>query len=186
MSTTKTQDRVAELRAALSQAESDLADARERLGVAVADDNTEAAAEAREDAARAERIADELRSALPVAERRAREAAQAEAQRQQRVREKAANAARRDRVAQARRVDKALAALGREYDKLIALDSGGRPGDAGRLIRRSRSALAAAMHLQAPQLALALDVRRIPSMHRRALEESTAGSVTEYPEEDAE
>lgn len=186
--TAKAKDRVAELRAALSQAEADLAAARERLGVAVADDDEAQAEAARADAARAERIADELRSALPVAERRAREAAQVEAQRQQRVRERQANAARKQRVAAAKRVDKALAVLGRTYRDYIATAPGGRPDDAHRLSRRSRQAIAAALAHHAPELARELiePAHRPPQMHRRPLASAVEGAIHEYPEDDAE
>jgi hypothetical protein len=185
MLNTKTQDRVAELRAALSQAEADRADARERLGIAVADDDTEAAAEAREDAARAERIADELRSALPVAERRAREAAQAEAQRQQRMREKAANTARKQRVAAAKKVDAALRTLGKAYTEYLATGTGGRPEDANRLARRSRHAIAAATFLAAPEFAAAMDPhRRPPRQHWHPLARAVEGTVGEFPEDE--
>jgi len=186
MLNTKPTSRAAEIRAALKSTSTDLDAARSALGTAVADGDDAAAADARAEVARLERQHAEFSAALPVAERRAREAAQAEAQRAQKAREKAANAARKQRVAAAKKVDAALRALGRAYDDMIALDSGGKPGDASRLIRRSKSALAAAILLQAPQLALALDVRRVMSMHRRTLEDATAGSVGEYPEDDAE
>lgn len=184
MSTTKANDRVAELRAALSQAEADLADARERLGVAVADDDTEAAAEAREDASRAERIADELRSALPVAERRAREAAQAEAQRQQRMREKAANAARKQRVAAAKKVDAALRALGKAYREYQATEPGGDSAAASRLSRRSRYAATAALFHAAPEFAREVIEPHVRPMraHHTSLADAVSATVRSYPE----
>jgi len=183
MLNTKTQDRVAELRAALSQAEADLADARERLGVAVADDDTEAAAEARDDAARAERLADELRSALPVAERRAREAAQAEAQRQQRAREKAANAARKQRVAAARKVDKLMSQLGRAFAEYLSTETGGSGDDAARLARRSRHAASAALFHHAPELAHVIEPKRRPMRgHYQPLADAVGATVREFPE----
>ncbi len=150
MSTTKTNDRVAELRAALSQAEADLADARECLGTAIADGDEAQAEAARADGGPAERLADELRSALPVAERRAREAPQAEAQRQQRAREKPANAARKQRLAPAKKVDKLMAQLGRAFAEYQATEPGGTDGDAARLARRSRHAVSAALFNHAP------------------------------------
>ncbi|MEZ6016527.1 MAG: hypothetical protein R3F49_15525 [Planctomycetota bacterium] len=187
---TKTQDRVAELRAALTRAEADLADARERLGVAVADDNTEAAAEAREDAARAERIADELRSALPVAERRAREAAQAEAQRQQKAREKAANAARKQRVAAAKKVDAALLTLGKAYREYQATDPGGDAAAASRLSRRSRYAATAALFHAAPEFAREVIEPHVRPMraHHTSLADAVGKTVREFAgvEDDAE
>lgn len=187
MSTTKANDRVAELRAALSLAESDLADARERLGIAVADDDEAQAEAARADAATAERLAAELTAALPVAERRAREAAQVEAQRQQRVRERAANAQRKQRLAAAKKVDKALAALGKAYVEYIATAPGGRPEDANRLARRNRHAIAAATFHAAPEFGLAMDPhRRPPRMHWHPLARAVEGTVGEFPEDDAE
>ncbi|MBI1382575.1 MAG: hypothetical protein GC161_15975 [Planctomycetaceae bacterium] len=189
MLNTKTQDRVAELRAALSQAEADLADARERLGVSVADGDEAQAEAARVDAASAERLAVELRSALPVAERRAREAAQAEAHRQQKVREKAANAARQQRVAAAKKVDAALRALGRAYIEYLNTEAGGRPDDRNRLVRRSRHAIAAAAFHAAPEFAAAMDPhRRPPRMHWHPLSHAVEGTVGEFAEveDDAE
>lgn len=176
---TKT-DRAAELRTALSQSELDLASARERLGVAIADGDSKAAANAREDVSRAERVASELRSALPIAERRAREAQAAEAERQQKAREKAANVARKARIVAAKRVDAALLSLGKAYQDYLATATGGTPEDASRAARRSRSAIAAATLAHAPEFAIALDVRRVPAMHRQSLE--AAQSITEFPE----
>jgi len=180
--TNTTNDRAAEIRAALKSAEADLAAARERLGVAIADGDKSAAAEAREDAETAERLASELRSALPVAERRAREQAQAEAQRQRRASEKAANEARARRIAQARKVDKAMEALGREFDRLLALDTGGTGANAAHVIRRQRYSARGAFALHAQNLARVLDVPVIPSAHRRAMADAEAGLISEFPE----
>ncbi len=179
MNTTKTQDRAAELREELTRAQADLADARERLGVAIADADSAAAKSARADVARAERLADELRSAIPVAAARARKAAEAEAQRAQKAREKAANEARRARVAAARNVDAALFALGKAYRDYLNTAPGGRPEDRNRLARRGRAAIASAMIHACPEVADALEVRRIPSMHRQSLE-AAQSCITEF------
>lgn len=176
---TNTTDRATELRTELSSARADLTQAVERLGVAVADGNKSAAATAREDVSRAERLCDELASALPIAERRAREQAQAEAQKAQKAREKAANVARTRRISAARKVDAALLALGKAYAEYLETAPGGKPEDAARLARRSRSALAAATLNAAPDFAEALEVRRIPSMHRQTLE-AAQSFVTEF------
>lgn len=185
---TKATSRAAELRDELTRAQSDLADARERLGVAIADGNDSAAKSARAEVARCERLADELRSAIPVADARAAKAAQAEAQRAQAAREKAANEDRRRRISAARAVDAALLSLGKAYATYCSTASGGRPEDANRLARRHRSALASAMHNSCPALADALEVRRIPSMHRQSLE-AAQSCITEFtvePEAEAE
>lgn len=188
MNLTKATSRAAELRDELSRAQRDLADARERLGVAIADGSESAAKSARTEVARAERLADELRSAIPVAEARARKAAEAEAQRAQKASEKAANEARRARVAAARNVDAALFALGKAYRDYLSVGRCGRPEDMNRAARRGRSALASAMHHACPEIADALEVRRIPSMHRQSLE-AAQSIITEFavePEAEAE
>ena len=187
MSTTKANDRVAELRAALSQSEADLADARERLGTSIADGDEAQAEAARADAARYERLAVELRSALPVAERRAREAAQAEAQRQQRVREKAANAARKERLAAAKKVDAALRALGKAYREYQATEPGGTGDDAARLARRSRHAASAALFHHAPELAVVIEPKRRPMRaHYAPLAVAVGKTVRAFGVEDDE
>jgi hypothetical protein len=183
MLNTKPKDRVAELRAALSHSESALADARERLGTAVADGDEAQAEAARADAASAERIAAELRSALPVAERRAREAAQAEAQRQQRVRERAANAQRKERLAAARKVDRLMAQLGRAFAEYLATETGGSGDDAARLARRSRHAASAALYHHAPELALVIEPKRRPMRgHYQPLADAVSATVREFAE----
>lgn len=179
---TNTTDRAAELREELTRAQADLANARERLGIAIADADSAAAKSARADVARAERLADELRSAIPVAAARAAKAAQAEAQRAQKAQEKAANEDRRRRIAAARNVDAALFALGKAYATYCSTAAGGRPEDVNRLARRHRSALASAMHNACPALAASLEVRRIPSMHRQSLE-AAQSFITEFPVE---
>lgn len=190
MNTTKTQDRAAELRGELTRAQADIAAARARLGVAVADSNTREAKSAREDVSRCERLADELRSAIPVAEARAAKAAQAEAQRVQKAQEKAANEDRRRRISAARNVDAALFALGKAYRDYLNTAPGGRPEDRNRLARRGRAAIASAMIHACPEIADALEVRRIPSMHRQSLE-AAQSCITEFavepePEADSE
>lgn len=183
MNTTKTKDRAAELREELTRAQADLAEARERLGVAIADGALDAAKSARFEVVRCERLADELRSAIPVAEARAAKAAQAEAQRAQKASEKAANEARRARIAAARSVDAALFALGKAYRDYLNTAPGGRPEDRNRLARRGRTAVASAMIHACPELADALEVRRIPSMHRQSLE-AAQSCITEFAVED--
>ncbi len=184
--TTKAKDRAAELRAALDTTSSDLTAARASLGEAIADGDDSAATEARAEVARLERLLGEFEAALPVAERRAREAAQAEAQRQQRVRERAANAARRARLSQVKRVDKAMAALGREYDKLLAMETGGTGADAGHIARRTRYTARGAFAHFASALSRVLDVPVIPAMHRRPLAESESGLIREFAEDEGD
>jgi hypothetical protein len=176
---TNTTDRAAELREELTRAESDCVAARERLGIAIADADERAAKSARADVARAERLAAELRSAIPVAEARARKSAEAEAQRAQKAREKAANEDRRRRIEAARNVDAALFALGEAYRDYLNTAPGGRPEDRNRLARRGRTALASAMHHASPEVADALEVRRIASMHRQSLE-AAQSFITEF------
>lgn len=176
---TNTTDRAAELREELTRAESDCAAARRALGEAIADADSARAKSARSEVARCERLADELRSAIPVAEARAAKAAQAEAQRARKASEKAANEARRARVAAARNVDAALFALGQAYRDYLNTAPGGRPEDRNRLARRGRTAVASAMIHACPELADALEVRRIPSMHRQSLE-AAQSCITEF------
>ncbi len=176
---TNTTDRAAELREELTRAQADLAAARAQLGTAIADGDASAAKSARAEVARAERLADELRSAIPVAEARARKAAQAEAQRAQKAQEKAANEARRVRIAAARNVDACLFALGQAYRDYLNTAPGGRPEDRNRLARRGRAAIASAMIHACPEVADALEVRRIPSMHRQSLE-GAQSCITEF------
>jgi len=182
MTDTKTSSRTDELRAALSQAEADLADARERLGIAVADADDSATSVARTESERLERLVGELRSALPIAECRDREARNAEAQRQQRAREKAQNKARKARIAQARRVDKLMSELGREYDKLLSLETGGTGADTGRVARRTRYSARGALAHFAGSLSRVLEVPVIPKMHRKPLADSESVLIREFDE----
>lgn len=178
---TKATSRAAELRAALQSAEHEAAEARARLGIAVADADERAAKAAREDAARAERLADELRAALPIAESRARQAAEAEREAQRRVAEREANKNRKARVAAAKRVDEALRKLGAAYTEYLRTAPGGRPEDANRLARRSRHAIAAATFTAAPEFADAMEPhRRPPRQHWQSLARSVEGSVGEF------
>jgi len=188
MSTTKANDRAAELRSALQDTARALDAARSALGEAIADGDDARAADARESVARLERLLGEFDAALPVAERRAREAAQAEAQRQQRVREKQANAQRKARVAAAKKVDAALRALGRAYTEYQATETGGGTGDAGRLARRNRHAVSAALFHHAPELAAVIEPRRRPMReHYAPLADVVGKTVREFAEvEDSE
>lgn len=188
--TLKAQSRAAEIRDELARAERDAAEARDRLGIAIADADEKSAKAARDDAARAERLADELRAALPIAESRARQAAEAEREAQRRVAERAANKDRAKRVAAAKKVDAALAALGKAYTEYLRTAPGGRPEDANRLARRSRHAIAAATFTAAPEFADAMEPRRRPSrQHWQSLTRAVEGSVGEFavePEPEAE
>ena len=190
MNLTKATSRAAEIRAHLESAERDAAEARERLGLAIADADERAAKAAREDVARAERLADELRAALPIAESRARQAAEAEREAQRRIAEREANKNRAKRVAAAKKVDAALAALGKAYTEYLRTAPGGRPEDANRLARRSRHAIAAATFTAAPEFAEAMEPhRRPPRQHWQSLARSVEGSVGEFavePEPEAE
>lgn len=182
--TLKAQTRAAEIRDELTRAERDAAEARARLGTSIADADERAAKAAREDVARAERLADELRAALPIAESRARQAAAAEAEAQRRAAEREANKNRAKRVAAAKKVDAALAALGKAYTEYLRTAPGGRPEDANRLARRSRHAIAAATFTAAPEFADAMEPhRRPPRQHWQPLARSVEGSVGAFPVE---
>ncbi len=178
----RTKDRTAELRAALSTAEADLAEARAELGSAVADADEAAAAGARAEVARLEQLVGELRSALPVAEQRARDAADRETERQRVEQERALNKARKVRIEAAHRVDKALAALGRAFDEYAALPTGGTTDDAQRIARRAKWSIASATYRHAPVLARRLGIDSIPAQHRVPLADSEAGMIGEFPE----
>ncbi|MCK6445975.1 MAG: hypothetical protein L6Q99_06240 [Planctomycetes bacterium] len=179
--TLKAQTRAAEIRDELARAERDAAEARDRLGIAIADADERAAKSAREDVARAERLADELRAALPIAESRARQAADAEREAQRRAAEREANKNRKARIAAARKVDAALAALGKAYTEYLRTAPGGTSADANRLARRSRHAIAAATFTAAPEFADAMEPhRRPPRQHWQSLARSVEGSVGEF------
>lgn len=179
----KPHERAEQIRAALQTAEADLAEARTALGNAVADSDDSTAATARKEVARCEQLASELRAALPVAERRVREAADREEADRIREQHKAANAARAKRVAAARAVDKALAALGKAYDAYAALPTGGTTEQRFLLARRANAALRSATHHAAPALADALGVGRIGPMHRRDLADQEANLIGELDEQ---
>lgn len=182
--TLKAQSRAAEIRVSLESAEHAAAEARERLGVAIVAADERAAKAAREDVARSERLADELRAALPIAESRARQAADAEREAQRRAAEREANKNRKARVAAAKRVDEALRKLGAAYTEYLRTAPGGRPEDANRLARRSRHAIAAATFTAAPEFAEAMEPhRRPPRQHWQSLARSVEGSVGEFPVE---
>ena len=174
----RTKDRAAELRATLSTAEADLAEARSSLGNAIADGDE--ATSARSEVARLEQLVGELSSALPVAEQRARDAAERDAARARADQEKALNAARKKRIAAARKVDKALAALGRAYDEYSALPTGGTTENAQRVSRRAKWSLAAAIFRAAPTLAARLGIERIPQHHWAPLADSEGSLISEF------
>lgn len=178
----KTKDRSAELRATLSTAEADLAEARSALGNAIADDDSAAASEARAEVARLEQLRAELSAALPVAEQRKRDEADRETERQRREQERALNKARKARIAAARKVDKALAALGRAYDDYASLPTGGTEANAQRVARRARFSLASAIFRAAPALAARLGIERPPRQHWTPLADSEAGLIEEFDE----
>lgn len=179
---TKNKDRAAELRATLSTADADLAEARTSLGSAIADGDESATTTARAEVARLEQLRAELSTALPVAEQRARDAADREAQRARADQEMALNAARKKRIAAARKVDKALATLGRAYDEYSALPTGGTTENAQRVTRRAKWSLAAAIFRHAPILAQRLGIERVPRHHWAPLSDSEARLVEEFPE----
>jgi len=179
MKTTPTTSRSEELRAALEAASADLSTARAALGEAVADGDAKATTEARSDVARLERLVSELEAARPIALRREREAADKQGAQRRAEQAREANKNRKARVAAARKVDAALLALGKAYADYLGTAPGGRPEDANRLARRSRSALAAATLHAAPDFAEALDVRRVPTMHRQGLE-AAQSHITEF------
>lgn len=176
----RTKERATELRTTLTTAEADLAEARSALGNAIADDDAAATATARSEVARLEKLVGELRSALPVAEQRVRDAADREADRQRREQKRALNKARKARLAAARKVDKALAALGRAYDEYAALPTGGTQANAQRVARRSKWSLAAAIFRAAPSLASRLGVERMPRHHWRSLADSEGSLISEF------
>lgn len=181
MNTTKATSRAAEIRASLESAEADARHARERLGVAIADADERAAKAAREDVAQAERLADELRAALPIAESRARQAADAEREAQRRAAEREANKNRKARIAAAKKVDAALATLAKVYREYLSTAPGGRSEDANRLARRSRHAIAAATFSAAPEYAEAMEPhRRPPRQHWQPLARAVEASVGEF------
>ncbi|MCK6570166.1 hypothetical protein L6V77_03545 [Myxococcota bacterium] len=170
-----------ELRAALEAAQHDLSAARDAIGEAVADSNESAAAELRGEVARLERLQGELTAARSIALRREREAADAERDAQRRVAEREANKNRKVRIAAAKKVDAALAALGKAYAEYLRTAPGGRPEDANRLARRSRHAIAAATFTAAPEFADAMEPRRRPSRgHWQPLTRAVEGSVGEF------
>jgi len=174
-----TATRSEELRAALEAASADLSTARAALGEAVADGDAKAATEARSDVARLERLVSELEAARPIALRREREAADKQAAQRRAEQARQANKNRKARISAARKVDAALLALGKAYADYLDTAPGGKPEDANRLARRSRSALAAATFNAAPEFADAIEVRRVPSMHRQSLE-AAQSFVTEF------
>lgn len=176
----RTKDRAAELRATLSTAEADLADARSALGSAIADGDESATTSARAEVARLEQLRAELSAALPVAEQRARDDADREAERAKADQERALNAARKKRIAAARKVDKALAVLGRAYDEYAALPTGGTEANANRVTRRAKWSLAAAIFRAAPTLAARLGIERIPQHHWAPLADAEGSLISEF------
>ncbi|QDU67325.1 hypothetical protein [Engelhardtia mirabilis] len=183
---TKTKTRSQELTAALATATAELEESQSRLGEAITDGDEAGAEGARADVARLRSLIEELEAARPIALRREREAAQAEAEKARRERERAQNRNRKARLAQAKRVDDAMRKLGAEYEKLLALDTGGTGSDAGRVIRRARYSARGAFAHFAPALSRVLEVPVIPAMHRRPLVESERGLITEFAEVEGE
>jgi len=170
-----------ELRAALEGAQRDLAAARDAIGEAVADGNDSAASELRTEVARLERLQGELTAARSIALRREREAQAAEAERARKEHEKAQNKNRAKRIAAAKKVDAALAALGKAYTEYLATAPGGRPEDRNRLARRSHHAIAAATFHIAPEFADAMEPHRRPSRgHWQPLTKSVEGTIGEF------
>jgi hypothetical protein len=187
MNLTKATSRAAEIRASLESAEHDAAEARERLGIAIADADERAAKAAREDVARAERLADELRAALPIAESRARQAADAEREAHRRAAEREANKNRKAQIAAAEKVDAALISLAKAFKNYLATAPGGRPEDRNRLARRSRHAIAAATFHAAPEFADAMEPRRRPQRgHWQPLAQAVERTVGEFAEVEPE
>lgn len=179
---TKTKTRSQELTEAIAAATAELEQAQEALGSAVADGDEAGAASARADVARLRPLLGELEAARPIAARREAEARRVAQEKAQRAAEKQANSQRKERLAQAKRVDKLMSDLGREYDKLLALDTGGTDGNAAHVIRRTRYSARGAFALHAPTLSRVLEVPVIPAMHRRPLAESERGLIREFPE----
>jgi len=189
MNLTKATSRAAEIRASLESTNTDLAPARERLGIAIADGDESAAKSARAEIARLERLHTELSAALPIALRRVREAQAVEREEQRRIAEREANKNRAKRIAAAKKVDAAMAALGRAYEELLALDTGGTADNRAHLIRRQRYSARGAFALHAAKLSNVLEVPVIPNAHRRPLAESESGLIQEFavePEPEAE
>lgn len=177
---TKNKDRAAELRATLSTADADLAEARTSLGSAIADGDESATTSARAEVARLGQLRAELSAALPVAEQRARDAADREAQRARADQEKALNKARKARLAAARKVDRALAAIGRAYDEYAALPTGGTDANAQRVTRRAKWSISAAIFRAAPTLATRLGIERIPQHHWAPLADAEGSLISEF------
>ncbi len=177
---TKNKDRAAELRATLSTTGADLAEARSRLGNAIADADDTGASAARAEVARLEQFQVELSAALPVAEQRARDAADREVERARADQEKALNKARKARLTAARKVDKALVALGRAYDEYAALPTGGTDANAQRVTRRAKWSISAAIFRAAPTLATRLGIERIPQHHWAPLADAEGSLISEF------
>jgi septum formation inhibitor MinC len=179
---TKTQTRSQELTHALATVERELEAARATLGLAVADDNISGAKAARAEVERLEKVASELRAAIPICRQREAQTRREAEEKARRAAEKQSNAQRKERLAQAKRVDDAMRKLGAEYDKLLALHTGGTGDNAAHVIRRKRYSARGAFAHFAPALSRVLEVPVIPNAHRRPLAESERGLITEYPE----
>jgi hypothetical protein len=179
---TKNRARAGQIRTALQSAEADLSQARSSLGAAIADEDAATAAAARDEVARLEQRASELRAALPIAEQRAREAAAREAAQRQAEANKAANASRKRRLAAATKVDRAIVALGQAYDEYTATEPGTNEARLA-LARRAGWSLRSAMAHHALPVARALDMQSVPpTAHRRPLAEAESGLLREFPE----
>ncbi len=183
---TKNTERVAEVRAALQSTEAELAAARERLGIAIADGADGGARAARDEIAQLSARVAELSAVLPVTERRASEAAQREHAERIRKQNEAANLQRAKRLQAARAVDRALVSLGKAFDAYIDTAPGGTPEARVRLHRRSGISLRAAIFHHAPSLGSALEIPRIATAFRRPLADSESGVLPKLDESDVE
>jgi hypothetical protein len=180
---TKTQTRSQELTHALATVERELEAARGTLGLAVADDNISGAKAARVEVERLEKVASELRAAIPICRQREAEARRVAEEKARRERERAQNKARAARVAAARKVDKLMSQLGRAFAEYLSTETGGSGDDAARLARRSRHAASAALFHHAPELAHVIEPKRRPMRgHYQPLADAVGATVREFPE----
>ncbi|MCY2961815.1 MAG: hypothetical protein NTY35_16785 [Planctomycetota bacterium] len=180
--TKTTADRIADLRTELEATRAALRDAETRQGAAVVDGDERALTAAVADLKRADDRAMQLRFAIQELERRQKTEGDNEEAERIREQNKAANAQRAKRIAAARAVDKALAALGKAYDTYAATEPGGTTEDQSRLARRADAALRAAALHAAQGVFSALGIRRVAVTHRRSLESQEADIIAELDE----
>ncbi len=174
MKTKKSGDRLGALRQAFGGVEDLLGRARERLGLAVVDEDRSKADELRAQVAELEAQRSELMSAIPVAERRAAEEQERQARALRRQQAEQANAQRRARLDAARGVDDALRQLGEAYARLEATS----PGSAEVLLgQRARFSLRAAAHHWAAPLCRRLGLESVPAQHWLPLAQSEATTI---------